>query len=262
VARRADHSSRHLPLPEPAPARGVVIITGRFVAGGRPARGIIDYRGSGGCQSSRRPFTAALDSRPNRPQPGRPVTCQRVIVSALDSLDVHDDAYYARQTDTGCTAARQTARRWHHNAACGVLNAGQACRVPGATCTAVRGVPGYPQALASCTVDAHPSGNVALLHLTPCLKGPSSKVLYSDAMILAWAVNTTCQTVQAFPLHAMLGDLDTVEGPCGAIFALNREVTCKPTAGWCCRAPSDAAADLRCWLIADRFRAVWLEVEN
>jgi hypothetical protein len=62
----------------------------------------------------------------------------------------------------------------------------------------------------------------------------------------------------------MLGDLDTGEGPCGTTFGLDHQITCKPAAGWRCRActerQSDSTADLRCWLLADRFQAVSLEV--
>jgi hypothetical protein len=236
----------------------LVNISGRFVGDGRVATGIVDYRGAKGCPSLRRPFRATLYSRPNAAHPGRVSRCDRVRIGVIDEAGARDEAYGVYERDVGCTSARETARRWRASRACVALQAGGTCRVPGASCQAVRGGLFNVLVSARCTLASRPGGAVELVHYQPCAQAPKHAFDAPDALVLVWAINTDCRAVASFPLDALLGDEYSEDGPCGAILDLEKPVTCKPIGDYLCRARSDGdtSFNARCVDKRDPFKAI------
>jgi hypothetical protein len=236
----------------------LIQLHGRFVGDGRVATGILDYRAPKNCPSLRVAFRATLYSRPNAPHPSQVSRCDRAKVGFIDDTTARDETYGVYERDVGCTSARETARRWHSSAACSALQAGETCRVPGASCAAVRGGEFNVLVSVRCTLASKPGGLVELVHYQPCLKAPRHTFASPDALILTWAVNTDCAAVAAFPLDTLLGNEDGDLGPCDGVFALEGTVTCQPVGDYLCRARPDGDLDFnaRCVDSRDPFKAV------
>jgi hypothetical protein len=204
-------------------------VTGRFSARGHAAVGRFALRGSG-CRTIRGRFRAPLVGRPNATQPGVPSACDRVSLTYSEKFNA-DDAYRVFEQATGCTPAREFARRWDASRSCRALPLGGTCAVRGAVCQAIKG--GRFSSLASvrCVPSNRPNGVVELVHFQPCAPNPDQRSL--------WAINLACATAIAFPVQELIGDINDKNPPCGeSPDTLSRPTTCRPVAGFTCRARS------------------------
>lgn len=86
---------------------------------------------------------------------------------------------------------------------------------------------------AHCTSRAHPGGVAELVHFQPCAPPKPA----NNADITIWGVNLGCAAAAAFPVDALVGDIETDTGPCGGIYDLPfKAVTCTAVGGYACRA--------------------------
>jgi hypothetical protein len=236
-------------------------VRGRFTHGGRLAEGTIVVRGGAAdCPRLRMPFRAALVGRPKAPRPGRHTVCDRVVIRQVDELGGQEEAYRVYDKDTGCTAAREMARRWRASPRCQRLASGGVCQLGAARCRAVSGGRFNGLVSAQCSQPSHPRGLVELVHYEPC-RPPAHN---ANEDITIWAVNVDCSVAAAFPVHQLIGDPEHDTGPCGAIYFLTFiSKPCTPVGGFVCRARnadfgSEAGFYAVCVEQSDGFRALVL----
>lgn len=240
-------------------SRRLVAISGEFAPGGRVVVGSLSFRENKPCRSVRLPFRARLVGRPNAPHRGVRSVCDRARIRELRPGEGLDEAFRVYEQDAGCTAARETARRWRASPTCQGLATGASCQLPGAVCEAVRGGAFDALVSARCTRTSPSHGVMEFVHYEPCARPTTPN---DEADVWMWAINLDCATATAFPVATLIGELDPPSGPCDPILKVpGKNVSCAPVAGFVCQArgiwfTSGTEVRARCVDSGDGFRAL------
>lgn len=226
----------HRSAPVPG-SRRTLVVTGAFGRGGRLATGTARLREDRPCPDMTLRFRARLAGRPDAPRPGRWTPCDRVVTGWFDFPDTVagtienvslPNTYTISDHGSGCTTARELARRFDASLRCRDLPAGGTCGVHGATCTALHGGRSSPLASARCALRGRRAADAELVHLQPCLPPATAAIAVG-----AWAIDADCEAATSYPFDALLPDAGGT-GPCGALAAPG-PFRCTQVAGFACR---------------------------
>ena len=144
--------------------RRSLTVTARFSAGGRRVTGrlVVEDTRPACAQELAAGFTARLASRPSPPPPEPRPACRPVIIphpgtnAVWDTVEIHGQ-------EPDCTMGKDTALRWHDEAACQDLAIGASCQAGAMLCTAIDRGERDPSAQATCTADGVPPIELVVL---------------------------------------------------------------------------------------------------